>query len=395
MYYKTFPIAALTAAILTSSSVAYAKNETTKPQAIPVTVELISTKEFVTTLEEVGKINATESADLTFSIAGKLIEINYQDGDTVTQGQKIAKLDSSKPKADLDKALSSLNTARNKVKRALALEKKQPGALSKQDIEGLQDEANLAAADYRQQQAILKDFIISAPFDGQLTTFSRSAGSMIDPATTLVSLYNLDPVEVTYTISQNDLGKAVKGQPVTVTVEAYKDMSFPGVVDYVAPAVNKSSGRVAIHALIKNPNHVLAPGMFAKISQMVNGRTERIVAPQNAIIAHNDERYVWLVNDNNIATKHYITLGKNINNGYVVVEKGLAVNDKVIVTGQQKLDNQALVNIIKTQKTTADALAQPPTKKVTDPSKAITPAVDKTDKQPTDKPVTESNNETT
>ena len=165
MYYKTFPIAALTVAILTSSSVAYAKNETTKPQAIPVTVELISTKEFVTTLEEVGKINATESADLTFSIAGKLIEINYQDGDTVTQGQKIAKLDSSKPKADLDKALSSLNTARNKVKRALALEKKQPGALSKQDIEGLQDEANLAAADYRQQQAILKDFIISAPFD--------------------------------------------------------------------------------------------------------------------------------------------------------------------------------------------------------------------------------------
>ncbi|PSU26214.1 efflux transporter periplasmic adaptor subunit [Photobacterium phosphoreum] len=395
MYYKTFPIAALTVAILTSSSVAYAQNETTKPQAIPVTVEPISTKEFITTLEEVGKINATESADLTFSIAGKLIEINYQDGDTVTQGQKIAKLDSSKPKADLDKALSSLNTARNKVKRALALEKKQPGALSKQDIEGLQDEANLAAADYRQQQAILKDFIISAPFDGQLTTFSRSAGSMIDPATTLVSLYNLDPVEVTYTISQNDLGKAVKGQPVTVTVEAYKDMSFPGVVDYVAPAVNKSSGRVAIHALIKNPNHVLAPGMFAKISQMVNGRTERIVAPQNAIIAHNDERYVWLVNDNNIATKQYITLGKNINNGYVVVEKGLAVDDKVIVTGQQKLDNQALVNIIKTQKTTADAPAQPPTKKVTDPSKAITPEVDKTDKQPTNKPVTESNNETT
>lgn len=395
MYYKTFPIAALTVAILTSSSIAYAQNGTTKPQAIPVTVEPISTKEFVTTLDEVGKINATESAELTFSTAGKLIEINYQDGDTVTKGQQIAKLDSSKPKADLDKARSSLNTARNKVKRALALEKKQPGALSKQDIEGLQDEANLAAADYRQQQAILKDFIISAPFDGQLTTFSRSAGSMIDPATTLVSLYNLDPVEVTYTISQNDLGKAVKGQPVTITVEAYKNMSFPGVVDYVAPAVNKSSGRVAIHALIKNPDHVLAPGMFAKISQMVNGRTKRIVAPQNAIMAHNDERYVWLVDDNNIATKHYITLGKNINNGYVVVEKGLNVDDKVIVTGQQKLDNEALVNIIKTQAPTTDAPAQPPKKKVTDPSKPITPAVEITDKQAADKPVTESNNETT
>lgn len=395
MYYKAFPTTALTIAILASSTMAYAQDENTAPQAIPVTVEPISTKEFVTTLDEVGKINATESAELTFSTAGKLIEINYKDGDTVTKGQQIAKLDISKPKADLDKALSSLNTARNKVKRALALEKKQPGALSKQDIEGLQDEANLAAADYRQQQAILKDFIITAPFDGQLTSFSRSAGSMIDPATTLVSLYNLDPVEVNYTISQNDLGKAVKGQPVTINVEAYKEMSFPGVVDYVAPAVNKSSGRVAIHALIKNPDHVLAPGMFAKISQMVNGRTKRIVAPQNAIIAHNDERYVWLVDDKNIATKHYITLGKNINNGYVVIEKGLNVGDNVIVTGQQKLDHEALVNIIKTQQSTADTPVQPPQKKVTDPSKIPIQAIEPTDKPVTDKQPTEPSNETT
>ncbi|WP_235860120.1 biotin/lipoyl-binding protein [Photobacterium aquimaris] len=124
MYYKTFSIAALSVAILTSSSIASAQDEVKKPQPIPVTVEAISTKEFVTTLDEVGKINATESADLTFSTAGKLIEINFKDGDTVTKGQQIAKLDSSKPKADLDKARSSLNTARNKVKRALALEKK-------------------------------------------------------------------------------------------------------------------------------------------------------------------------------------------------------------------------------------------------------------------------------
>lgn len=395
VYYKTFSIAALSVAILTSSSIASAQDEVKKPQPIPVTVEAISTKEFVTTLDEVGKINATESADLTFSTAGKLIEINFKDGDTVTKGQQIAKLDSSKPKADLDKARSSLNTARNKVKRALALEKKQPGALSKQDIEGLQDEANLAAADYRQQQAILKDFIISAPFDGQLTTFSRSAGSMIDPATTLVSLYNLDPVEVIYTISQNDLGKAVKGQPVTITVEAYKNMSFPGVVDYVAPAVNKSSGRVAIHALIKNPDHVLAPGMFAQISQMVNGRTERIVAPQNAIMAHNDDRYVWLVNDKNIATKHYITLGKNINNGYVVVEKGLKIDDKVIVTGQQKLDDDALVNIIKTQHSTSNLPPQPLKKKVTDPSTSSHSPQTALNPKAETKKVTEPNNEAT
>lgn len=354
---------------LTISHFAHAKDDE-KPQAVPVTVEPISTKEFVATLNEVGKINAIDFAELTFSTPGKLVAINFKDGDVVKKGQLIAKLDSSKAKADLDKAASSLTTARNKVKRVAELNRKQPGALSKQDFEELQDAANLAAADYRQQQAILKDYAITAPFDGELTNFTKSAGSMIDAATPLVSIYNLNPVEVSYTISQNDLGKAVKGQPITVTVEAYKDMIFNGVVDYVAPAVNKNTGRVAIHARIDNPDHILAPGMFAQVSQMVNGRTNRIVAPQNAILAHNEDRYVWVVDKNNIAKKRYLTLGNNLNNGYVIVEKGLKVDDIVVVTGHQKIDDDTLVNIIKTQASTADAPAQEPKKKTTDPAQA-------------------------
>ncbi|EAR56296.1 hypothetical protein SKA34_20337 [Photobacterium sp. SKA34] len=370
---------------LTISNFAHAKDDE-KPQAVPVTVEPISTKEFVATLNEVGKINAIDFAELTFSTPGKLVAINFKDGDVVKKGQVIAKLDSSKVKADLDKASSSLTTAKNKVRRVIELNKKQPGALSKQDFEELQDAANLAAADYRQQQAILKDYSLTAPFDGELTNFTKSKGSMIDAATPLVSVYNLDPVEVTYTISQNDLGKAVKGQPITVTVEAYKDMTFKGVVDYVAPAVNKNTGRVAIHARIENPDHVLAPGMFAQVSQMVNGRTNRIVAPQNAIIAHNEDRYVWVVNKNNVATKRYLTLGKNLNNGYVIIEKGLKVDEVVVVTGHQKIDDETLVNIIKTQASTADAPVPEKKKKTTDPAKA--------GKEET-KPVKEQSNEAT
>ena len=385
MHYKNLPPLLLTLMALTLSNFAQAKDDE-KPQVVPVTVEPISTKEFVATLNEVGKITAIDFAELTFSTPGKLVAINFKDGDVVKKGQIIAKLDSSKVKADLDKASSSLTTAKNKVRRVIELNKKQPGALSKQDFEELQDAANLAAADYRQQQAILKDYSLIAPFDGELTNFTKSKGSMIDAVTPLVSVYNLDPVEVTYTISQNDLGKAVKGQPITVTVEAYKDMTFNGVVDYVAPAVNKNTGRVAIHARIENPDHILAPGMFAQVSQMVNGRTNRIVAPQNAILAHNEDRYVWVVDKNNVATKRYLTLGKNLNNGYVIIEKGLKVDEVVVVIGHQKIDDENLVNIIKPQASTADAPAPEKKKKTTDPAKA--------GKEET-KPVKEQSNEAT
>lgn len=58
-----------------------------QPQAVPVTVEPISTKEFVATLNEVGKINAIDFAELTFSTPGKLVSINFKDGDVVKKAK--------------------------------------------------------------------------------------------------------------------------------------------------------------------------------------------------------------------------------------------------------------------------------------------------------------------
>ncbi|MEZ9448330.1 efflux RND transporter periplasmic adaptor subunit [Vibrio splendidus] len=347
---------------------------------IPVTIEKAHKQAFTSSINEVGKIRATDSAALTFSASDKILNIHFKDGDSVKKGELIAQLDNTKAKADLDKARSSLALAKSKLKRVQELLKKQPDSMSQQDVEELGEQANLAAADFRQKEALMNDYLLVAPFDGQLTNFTHSVGSKIDGATALVSLIKLDPVEVQYSIGQSDLGNAKLGQNVSIQVDAFIDEAFSGVVDYIAPAVDESSGRVEVHAHVTNPDHRLVPGMFAKVSQMTSEDTTQMVVSQNSVQAKNAQRFVWIVNGEKIEQR-IVELGVNTNDGYVVVENGLKLGDQVVVTGQQNLKKASLVKVMNpnAEQKTVELITEPIDKEVTKP--AVKHEVEKTETQ--------------
>ncbi|OMO30105.1 efflux transporter periplasmic adaptor subunit [Vibrio sp. 10N.222.47.A9] len=347
---------------------------------IPVTIEKAHKQAFTSSINEVGKIRATDSAALTFSASDKILNIHFKDGDSVKKGELIAQLDNTKAKADLDKARSSLALAKSKLKRVQELLKKQPDSMSQQDVEELGEQANLAAADYRQKEALMNDYLLVAPFDGQLTNFTHSVGSKIDGATALVSLIKLDPVEVQYSIGQSDLGNAKLGQNVSIQVDAFVDEAFSGVVDYIAPAVDESSGRVEVHAHVTNPDHRLVPGMFAKVSQMTSEDTTQMVVSQNSVQAKNAQRFVWIVNGEKIEQR-IVELGVNTNDGYVVVENGLKLGDQVVVTGQQNLKKASLVKVMNpnAEQKTVELITEPVDKVVT--KQTVQPEVEETETQ--------------
>ncbi|MCG9597621.1 efflux RND transporter periplasmic adaptor subunit [Vibrio sp. Isolate25] len=343
--YKALPLS-----ILCTASSVFAVNVTAEEQApaTPVTVEIVAEQSSTASINEVGKIKATDSAALTFSAGEKLKALNFSDGDVVKEGELIAQLDDDQAKAELDKAESSLALAESKLNRVLALLKKQPDSMSAQDVEELKQEANLARADFRQKKTDMQNYQLIAPFDGQLTNFTHSVGSRVEAATALVSLIKLDPVEVHYSISQSEVGKAKLGQTVSLTVDAYQDQTFTGTVNYIAPLVDESSGRVEIHAHLDNPDNALVPGMFAKVSQTVSEEHAEVVVSQTAIETDGDERFVWVV-ENEKAIKRPITLGENTNNGYVVIESGLNLGETVVVTGRQNLTSGSRVAVKQTK----------------------------------------------
>ncbi len=319
--------------------------EDNKETAIAVRVEHVKQAYFYDVVQEVGKIKAIDSAKLGFNASNKITKIHFNNGDKVIKGDLIAELDNTEAKAELDKSRSGLALAKTKLERINELLQREPYALSKQNVDEVREKVNLAKADFQQKLAAMKDYQITAPFDGQLTSFSQSVGSHIAVDDVLVTLYKLNPVEVYYAISQNDFGKAKKDQKVSVTVEAYKDRVFNGKVNYVAPAVDEQSGRVAVRAELNNPSFALAPGMFANIKHYFGHRVSQILVPQNSVLVNNKERFVWVVKRNRV-TKQLVTLGKNTNNGYVVITSGLEQDDLVVKTGMQNLKSNAIIKIL-------------------------------------------------
>ncbi|RLV58690.1 efflux RND transporter periplasmic adaptor subunit [Parashewanella curva] len=340
------------------SSFAKDKKQQT-PQPVAVTVEPVKQGYFYDLVQEVGKLRAVASSDLSFTAANKITKIYFNNGDKVRKGDLIAQLDNTEAKADLDKSKSTLALAQTNVDRVNDLLQREPYALSKQNVDEVKEKLDLAKADYQQKLAAMKDYQIIAPFDGQLTSFTQSVGSHIAADTALVTLYQLTPVEVDYAVSQKDFGKANKGQRVSVTVDAYKDRTFYGQVSYVAPAIDPNSGRVTIRAKLDNPDYALAPGMFAKIKHYFGHRETQLLVPQNSVQANNEERYVWVVTKNRVQ-KRDVQLGKNTNNGYVAVTQGLKQDELVVKTGMQNLTSSSTIHILepkqdKPDKTSSDA----------------------------------------
>lgn len=346
-------------------------------ESVPVTVEIAKQQMTASTIEEVGKLKATDSAALTFSAGEKLKQLNFDDGDLVKKGDLIAQLDDSQAKAELDKAKSSLALAESKLARVLALLKKQPDSMSAQDVEELKQQASLAKADFTQKKTELQNYQLVAPFDGQLTNFTHSVGSRVEAATALVSLIKLDPVEVHYSISQQEVGNAQLGQQVSVKVDAYGETTFTGTVDYIAPLVDENSGRVEVHAHLDNSDNKLVPGMFAKVSQSAGEASDDVVVSQTAVDTSGEQRFVWVVEDDK-ANKREVELGQNTNDGYVVIASGLKAGERVVVTGRQNLQQNVAVSVQQTKSPVTLPAKGVPNKQPSEPKQA-TPKVESSD----------------
>ncbi|ENM5918942.1 efflux RND transporter periplasmic adaptor subunit [Vibrio mimicus] len=312
-----------------------------------VSVTEAELKSIPETIEDVGKVFAVDMAALSFNIDEKISLIHVNDGDRVKKGQLIAELSSGIARTDVAKAQSEFNLARNKLGRSLNMIEREPGSIPPQEIYVLKENVNLAKAELEQKKVILKNYQLIAPFDGYLTDFKQSEGSYIKSFTPLVSIFKLNPVEIFYSVSQEDLEKVALNQNVEVTTSAVKNTTFNGVVDYISPKVNLNSGQVDVHARVKNPALKLSPGMFVNVKHFIDSNQQYVLVPQTAINVKDKERYVWLLNNDQTVSQRSVKLGANLNDGNVVIQEGLVEKDQVVITGSQWLKEGTKVQVEK------------------------------------------------
>ena len=192
----------------------------------------------------------------------------------------------------------------------------------------------------------LADASIKAPIKGIVSIRHLDEGSMVNPAVPLFEIVDMDMVHANVDVMESDLSKFSLEDAAWIQVVAL-DAPVEGHVTSISPTVNEMSRTAQVEITVKNPEHLLKPGMFAQVSIPIDVRSAAVLLPRSAVIEDeaNRERYVFVV-DSGRSRKTPVEYGLT-EGSLVEIVKGLDAGAQVIISGPQTLHDGDFVQIVK------------------------------------------------
>lgn len=291
-------------------------------------------------VKAVGSLRALNAVELTTEVSGRVTELNLETGRRVEQGQLLLRLDDRQARADLKIIEAQLADARRQYDRALQL--RSNNSISQSQVDELRTAVDVAEAQRQSARVRLENHRIEAPFAGVVGLSDLSVGAYLTSGTSVTTLDSTDQMELNFAIPERFLGQVALGQTVSGQSPAYPDQAFSGKLAQLGTRINELSRTLPVRALIDNPDGQLRPGQFMSATLTLRQR-EALVIPEQAVMIRGDEKYVFVAEDG-LARRVSVVLGSRTP-GWVEVVKGLAMDDRIIVTGQDRLSSGDRISV--------------------------------------------------
>lgn len=326
-----------------------------------------------TVLNASGYVVARREATVSSKVTGKVIEVFAEEGLKATNGQVLARLDSSNIKANLDLAQAQLEAARSalietkvrldeaekelrrtqglaneKVASTAELDRAEAEAHStKARLDRQHVEVSVAERQVNLWQQQMDDTIIRAPFSGIITSKNAQPGEMISPIsagggftrTGICTLVDMDSLEIEIDVNESFINRVTPGQAVVATLDAYPDWQIPAKVIAIIPTADRQKATVKVRVGFEKLDPRILPQMGIKVAfqggEQIPTTKRAIVVPKSAVRREGDRDVAWVV-QNGRAERRAITVGSSRNDEITVVA-GLSAGDKIIVAGPDRL----------------------------------------------------------
>jgi membrane fusion protein (multidrug efflux system) len=303
------------------------------PPATTVATASVQLERITRQIEAVGSLRSNEAVVVRPEIAGRIVEILFDEGQPVRRGTPLFRLDAAIAQAQLEQAKASLALSRANFDRAVDLYRRQVGTERARDEATAKlrvDEAAVALA-----QATLDKMTIVAPFDGIIGLRRVSVGDYLTPGQDLVNLENIDQLKVDFRIPEIYSGRLAVGQSVRIRLDAIPDAVYEGKVYAIDPAHDPNGRAVILRARLDNRDRQLRSGMFARVVLMIEDRQEAIVVPETALVPIGEDQFVYrYVDGKAVLTK--VKIGQR-RRGRVEIVEGLARDAVIVSEGALKL----------------------------------------------------------
>ncbi|MGC2857224.1 efflux RND transporter periplasmic adaptor subunit [Novispirillum sp. DQ9] len=327
-------------------------------QGLPVEAVTVSAAPLQRTVQVVGSLTAGESVMIRPEVAGRVARLTFEEGQPVAAGDVLVRLDDSEERARLASAEAQLALSQANHKRSQALAKRDnvsQASLEEAYARMKIDEAAVAVA-----RTAIDKTLVRAPFAGVVGLRRVSPGAYVQAGQDIVNLESLHPLKVDFRVPELFSGDLRRGQAVRLSVDAMPGQSFDGEVLAVDPQVDVAGRSVMLRARVPNPEGTLRPGMFARVTLVLEVTADALMIPEQALVPRGQMQMVVKVVD---GTAKYVPveIGHRAA-GMVQVTKGLAPGDTVVTAGQMKLAPDAAVTVLPPPAPAPAPGGQPPAK---------------------------------
>lgn len=294
--------------------------------------------EFSTTY--LGSFAPNKEAIIASEAAGRVVQMNIQEGSSVSAGQVIAQLDTDILKNQLKIAEANLQLAEKTAQRMNAA----AAGLTEVQV----DNTNNNVSILKYQIEVLKKQIsmatIKAPFSGIISAKYFEMGSLAGPGAQMAMLTDVNTLKLEVNIPEQDITKFKSGMKLNINTDVYPSHTFTGSVSVISVKADATKNYI-VKLLVPNNNssYSLKAGMYGSITLTNTAGKETLSIPRSALIGSNKEPQVYLIKDGK-ATKQPIQIGESNENNLQVVS-GLKANDIIATSGLVNLSEGIKVTI--------------------------------------------------
>lgn len=318
-----------------------------------------------------GDLQARSHTMIAAEVDGRVTEVRVDEGGEVESGGVVLEIDPERRQLDLAaaearlaQAQANLRKQRNQARRIRKLRKQKVASV--QQLEEADTALLLAEASVRAEEAAVgvaqravTDSSVTAPFDGLVARRAVEVGEFVDKGTELFELVALDPLEAIFSLTELDTERVAVGQKVLITVGAFRDRRFEGVVTFVAPTVDPATRTLRIKAEVDNAAGSLRPGLFARVSLGVDRRPNVLMVPEEAVIQRAGGASLYRIVEGDRVERVRIETGATANN-QVEVRGDIRAGDRIVSRGHGGLSDGMVVVVQETRRAPISDVAGAP-----------------------------------
>jgi len=311
--------------------------------ALPLKHNLTDWDEFT------GRFEAINTVDMRARVTGYLVDKKFKDGQMVKKGDVLFVVDPRPFEYKLQRAKAEYSLAKTEFERAKKL--RDMRAVSEEELERRNQELQIAKSSLDEAE-LQKSFTqIIAPIDGKISDSFVDVGNMIEENNTLLTrIVSTNPIHFRFEGSQGQLLKYLRldragerpssdtaPNPIYIKLLDEDKYYHQGTMDFVDNIVDTGTGTIQARAIVENNDGIIYPGLFGNARLLGRSEYQAILLPEGAINTDQNKKFVYVIDKDNIVKRAYISVDTILDNGLIVVSKGLEGGERVVINGIQRI----------------------------------------------------------